>query len=460
MKKRRELALLLICSDLLVLYILHSLFGLGSYINFARYSAIYLLICIIFRNYRCSVNLIWDEFKNLILSHTTFFFVTQVMNPLKKWETSFFWKNLGAAFFMLILAMVIDREYRSIIFYKKFQRKVLIIGSGDTAYHLTEIFRQNRFTMAEVSAVVNCNRSETFPGFRQKECEFKETVIPYDEMKSYLQGNYIDEALIAVPDADKAMSMRIYGDVCNYVETIKIAPRVNGLISYGASVEDFDGSIMVSSALGNIRFNTFGSVVKRVIDILAGLVGIIVLIPLSIYVKIGNLRCGDKGPLFYTQDRVGRGGKTFKLIKYRSMVIGAEEKLQKLMEEDPAIREEYETNKKLVNDPRVTAFGKKIRESSIDEMPQLINVLLGQMSLVGPRPYLPNEMKETGETYHAIVGCKPGITGMWQTHGRSEASWSNRLFFDEYYYRNWSIWLDLTILVKTFRTITSKEGAY
>ncbi|MBR2769117.1 MAG: sugar transferase, partial [Solobacterium sp.] len=117
------------------------------------------------------------------------------------------------------------------------------------------------------------------------------------------------------------------------------------------------------------------------------------------------------------------------------------------------------TNKKLENDPRITPVGEMIRRTSIDELPQLINVLLGQMSLVGPRPYLPREREDMGRYYDVIIRCKPGLTGMWQTHGRNEAPFPQRLRFDDYYYRNWSIWLDMTILYKTVKTVNSSTGA-
>ena len=141
------------------------------------------------------------------------------------------------------------------------------------------------------------------------------------------------------------------------------------------------------------------------------------------------------------------------------MVPHAEEILDEMMQKDPKIKEEYETNKKLEHDPRVTEIGEKIRRSSLDELPQLINVLKGEMSLVGPRPYLPREKEDMGKYYKTIVSCKPGLTGMWQTHGRSEAPFPQRLRYDDYYFRNWSIWLDLTILTKTFKTVNSTDGA-
>ena len=147
------------------------------------------------------------------------------------------------------------------------------------------------------------------------------------------------------------------------------------------------------------------------------------------------------------------------MLKFRSMVPDAEEELEQLLQNDPEKRQEYETYKKLENDPRVTPVGARLRHSSLDELPQLLNVLKGDMSLVGPRPYLPREQKDMGQYYESVIASRPGITGMWQTHGRSEVTFEQRLVYDDYYYRNWSLWMDMTILMKTFRTVNESTGA-
>ena len=172
-----------------------------------------------------------------------------------------------------------------------------------------------------------------------------------------------------------------------------------------------------------------------------------------------NLKNDDRDPVIFTQDRIGLNGKRIKIYKFRSMIPHAEEVLEKLMAEDPAIRDEYLTNKKLENDPRITPVGKFIRKTSLDEWPQFINVLKGDMSIVGPRPYLFREKDDMGIYYDAIIKAKPGITGMWQVSGRSDTTFKERCSLDEYYCKNWSIWLDFVILVKTVKALITKEGA-
>lgn len=151
-------------------------------------------------------------------------------------------------------------------------------------------------------------------------------------------------------------------------------------------------------------------IIKRTIDIIAGMIGTIIIIPLTILIFIAHKLSKDDGPIFYSQERIGKNGKTFKMLKYRSMVIDADEQLEKYLEENEDAREEFKKYKKLQNDPRVTKLGKFLRKTSLDELPQLLHLLTGKMSLVGPRPYLPKEQEEMGEYYNIITKSTPGLT--------------------------------------------------
>ena len=198
---------------------------------------------------------------------------------------------------------------------------------------------------------------------------------------------------------------------------------------------------------------------KRLIDILGGIVGTIVLIPLTIGISIANLICKDNGPIFYSQYRMGKNGKLFKMYKYRSMVVGADEKLKKYLEENEEARKEYKKYKKLKHDPRVTKVGEFIRKTSLDEFPQFINVLKGDMSLVGPRPYLEREKEDMNGYYKYITTFKPGLTGLWQISGRSDVDFATRIDLDMQYYYNHSLKGDIKILFKTAMKLVKREGA-
>ena len=175
--------------------------------------------------------------------------------------------------------------------------------------------------------------------------------------------------------------------------------------------------------------------------------------------KIHSDNFKDKGPIFYSQNRIGKDGKNFKMYKFRSMVMGADEKLEKYLQENEDARREYKINKKLKDDPRVTKIGKFIRKTSIDEFPQFINVLKGEMSLVGPRPYLPREIEDMGYAYPYITAVKPGVTGLWQVKGRNDVTFKDRLDLDMEYFENKNLLFEIKILFWTVSSVVHKKGA-
>ncbi|MDE5889312.1 MAG: sugar transferase [Bacilli bacterium] len=200
-------------------------------------------------------------------------------------------------------------------------------------------------------------------------------------------------------------------------------------------------------------------IIKRLFDIVAGLIGLIVLIPITIIIKIVSMCHGDFNNIFLVQDRIGKDGKEFKFYKFRSMVPNADEVLFKMLEEDKEVAKEYKINKKLKNDPRITKVGHFIRKTSIDELPQLLNVLKGDMSLIGNRPYLPREKEDMGKYYEDIIKTKPGITGYWQVSGRSDVSFKERLKLEQYYSLHYGLRMDIKIFFKTFGAVFGHKGA-
>ena len=238
---------------------------------------------------------------------------------------------------------------------------------------------------------------------------------------------------------------------------------MKGVKSYSYSSEQAIEETIINNAttINNKKVKLYiEKAVKRVIDIIAGLVGTILLIPITIGVYIARkILKEDDGPIFYDQLRIGKNGKIFKMYKYRSMVIGADDKLKEYLVENEEAREEYSKYKKLKKDPRITKLGNFLRKTSLDEFPQFINVLKGDMSLVGPRPYLQREKDDMGEYYKYIIQCKPGITGYWQTTGRSDVTFDDRLKMDYKYYQNRNLKIDLKLLGKTILNVVKKEGA-
>lgn len=196
---------------------------------------------------------------------------------------------------------------------------------------------------------------------------------------------------------------------------------------------------------------------KRIMDIICGLLGLILLIPVSIIIKIAYMITGDFKPIFYTQKRIGKDGKTINIYKFRSMVYNAEDVLNEMLKEEK-YQKEWDENQKFEKDPRITKVGKFIRKASIDELPQFINLITGEMSLVGPRPLVEGEL-ENHDGLKLYNKVKPGITGWWACNGRSNIEYRERLELEYYYVQNCSLLLDLICLLRTVLVVLKKEGA-
>ena len=197
---------------------------------------------------------------------------------------------------------------------------------------------------------------------------------------------------------------------------------------------------------------------KRIFDIVIGLVGLVILVPVWLVIKIAYICTGDFHRVIFSQKRVGKNGKIFKIYKFRSMAWDAEKKLQELLKQKK-YKKEWDEYQKLGNDPRITKVGKIIRKGSIDEIPQFLNVLLGQMSLIGPRPLVPGELEEHGGDPKKYNSVKPGMTGYWTTRGRSDVDYEDRLKMEYYYIDNQSFALDVKIFFRTIGAVFKKDGA-
>lgn len=216
-----------------------------------------------------------------------------------------------------------------------------------------------------------------------------------------------------------------------------------------------DTSKAAASNTHSVKPKPIYDFVKRVFDIVCSLIGLIVLSPVFIILSI-LIKTTSEGPAFFAHKRVGKGGKTIKIYKFRSMVTNAEELIKQFTPEQKA---EYEKNFKLENDPRVTKVGKFMRKTSLDELPQLINILKGDISVVGPRPVMDVETKIYGNYRNMLLSVKPGLTGFWAANGRSHTTYTRRRAMEIYYVKNRSVLLDLKIIFKTFISVFKREGA-
>ena len=223
--------------------------------------------------------------------------------------------------------------------------------------------------------------------------------------------------------------------------------------------EFFEKNVEINKVAGNTknRFELY-SIFKRFFDIVLSFIGLIICLPIFLIISI-LIKFDSKGPAIFKQPRVGKNGKTIYVYKFRSMVMNAEQVLEELMASNENIKNEYLTNKKLDKDPRVTKIGKFIRKTSIDELPQLLNVLKGDMSLIGPIPYLFREIPDMGDNYYSIIRCRPGITGYWQVNGRSDTTFEERCVLEKYYSLHINLWMDIKIIFKTVLVVLFSKGA-
>jgi Undecaprenyl-phosphate galactose phosphotransferase WbaP len=202
-----------------------------------------------------------------------------------------------------------------------------------------------------------------------------------------------------------------------------------------------------------------GGALKRSFDVALSAIGIVIISPIFAVLAFLIWAQDGKKP-FYSHWRIGRNGRPFKCLKFRSMVPNSSEVLAKLLRSDPKASREWAESQKLHNDPRITPLGRLLRSSSLDELPQLINVLRGEMSIVGPRPIVDAEITRYGQEFERYCACRPGLTGLWQVSGRSDTSYQDRVKFDCAYVSDWSLWLDMAIVVRTIPAVLSQRGSY
>lgn len=197
---------------------------------------------------------------------------------------------------------------------------------------------------------------------------------------------------------------------------------------------------------------------KRLMDFTLSLAGLVFIAPLLLCVAV-LIKIKDPGPIFFAQNRIGRDGKEFRCLKFRTMVVDAQQRLEALLENDPAAAREWQNTQKLTHDPRITPLGDFLRRSSLDELPQLFNILKGEMSIVGPRPIVRNEAVRYGDKYDVYLSTRPGLTGLWQISGRSDTTYDERVDMDAAYVRDWSVTGDIRIIAMTVPAVLFSKGA-
>ncbi|WP_367027015.1 undecaprenyl-phosphate galactose phosphotransferase WbaP [Methylococcus sp. ANG] len=239
---------------------------------------------------------------------------------------------------------------------------------------------------------------------------------------------------------------------------LHIVPAIRGLPLFGTKISHFFSHEVIFLTVRNNLAQPGYAWFKRSFDIVVACLLLILLFPLFLLLSFLIRRDGSNA--FYGHTRIGRNGKPFQCLKFRSMRMDADKVLQELLARDTGARAEWEKDFKLKNDPRITPVGRFLRKTSLDELPQLINVIKGEMSLVGPRPVVSAELERYGDYARLYLQVLPGITGLWQVSGRNDTSYNERVSLDAWYVQNWSIWYDIAVLFKTINVVLNQRGAY
>jgi Undecaprenyl-phosphate galactose phosphotransferase WbaP len=378
----------------------------------------------------------WDEVKLLWKSTTLTGIVVAVILFISK--QAFAYSRLVILtwlFFNFISFPIFRTKIKKILYkFRLGKEKVLIIGKTENGIKFVKAIEAEPNLGYEVV------------GFIDDKTELKDI-------------EEIQTIVISDPNMRSKKIFQLFSQNPTKFRTIFYIPEVKQIPVIGTEIRYFFQEDIFALELKNNLANPLNYFLKRAIDYLITLILLPLIMPLFIFIAL-LVKITSKGPIIFSHERVGKGGKIFKCYKFRTMYIDAEEKLKQILETNPEVKVEWETKYKLTNDPRVTPIGKFLRKTSLDELPQIFNVLKGEMSLIGPRPVTKEELdkyyKEKAELYCLIP---PGITGLWQVSGRSNLTYEERVNLDCWYIRNWSLWLDLVILLKTVKVVLKGEGA-
>ena len=327
----------------------------------------------------------------------------------------------------------------------------VVYGSGGLARMLVDKLHDNK-TLSYVPVVMLDDRADID--------DYKGVPVLHDTSigPALVKRLNLKMAMVAAPELDEqALSALLIHSVSTFRYNV-LLPSFLNVTNIWMNIRDFNG--MLGFASTNHLQLWWNRGYKRALDLFAVITGGLVILPFLLVIAF-LVKATSKGPALYQSKRYLPGGKCFYAYKFRSMYLNSPELLQKILETDPEKREEWEQNRKIKNDPRVTKIGAFLRKTSLDEFPQLINILKGEMSLVGPRPPLDeDEVKKFGVNFDRIFSTPPGLTGLWQVSGRSDTDYFDRVSFDTYYLQSWSIWLDLWVLYKTVGVVLGRKGAY
>ena len=333
------------------------------------------------------------------------------------------------------------------------QVPVLVVGAGRTAELLDQAFRQDPNLGYRIAGLL-----EDHPAERPLAAKYP-VLGTFDDAESVIRQYRIETVILAAPGLPSPELIRLFCRIQHVTRDVAIIPDLFGLPVGNLEIETFFDQKLVLLRTRNNMASYVNRLYKEVLDSVGALSGVFIFLPVYLLLSI-LIYLDSPGPILFSHRRVGRDGREFNCYKFRTMVPDAHAALQRYLSQHPESLQEWEETYKLKDDPRITRLGRFLRRTSLDELPQFLNVLKGEMSLCGPRPIVQDEVRKYGKFIEDYYLVKPGITGLWQVSGRNDVSYDDRVRMDSWYVRNWSVWLDLVILLKTVRYVLSGRGAY
>ena len=359
-------------------------------------------------------------------------------------------------FGVLVLLSIYTARYILLKLLKTTQtltKPVILIGAGKTAELVLEFFDGDLGYRYKVVGILDDKPvSEVLP---------KRFLLlgNVSDAETIVRDSGIKTVIITAPGMDSKRLEKLVSAIQPLVRDILFVPDLMMLPLAHVGVEPFYTERVFMLSIRNNLARRRNRLAKRVFDLVATIVGGLLIFPILLVLAV-LVGIDNKGRVIFAHQRVGRNGKMFPCYKFQSMIPNAQELLEEYLAKNPEARKEWEESFKLTNDPRVTKLGAFLRKTSLDELPQLWNVLMGDMSLVGPRPIITKEIERYGDNIREYYMVPPGITGMWQVNGRSDTTYEERVAMDTWYVRNWSVWIDLVYLFKTVKTVFTGKGAY
>ena len=355
------------------------------------------------------------------------------------------------AFISLTVGRYIFREFLNRL--KLFETSVLFVGMGRTAELVLDSFSRIGGGGYKVLGFLDDNPKSV-------KLKRKYRILGrFKNLERVIRLTKVKNVIITAPGLKNSELVELVARVRPLVENVAFVPDLVGAPVENLAAESLGESNVIFLRVKNNLKHWYNRFFKRIFDLTLTLMGLVIALPIGIIIAL-LIKLDSKGPILFFHKRVGQNGKYFDCLKFRSMVIDSDRVLKELLETNPAAKEEWEKEFKLKDDPRITKMGKILRKTSLDELPQLINVIKGEMSLVGPRPIIKDEIEKYGEFFADFCLVPPGITGVWQVNGRSDTTYEERVQMDSWYVRNWSPWVDIVYLLKTFSVVIKGKGAY